>query len=402
MEDESAKKSPSQRKIQRRMENKSRIQSAYLQPAEVVITPAMPIYSQEDNRVLRVAAYCRVSTDSATQAVSFELQRQEYEKYIQQIDNWSFVACYADEGLSGTSSAKRHQFLQMIQDCRDGKVDLIITKNVSRFMRNTMECLMYTRELNQLDPPVGVIFQTENIDTRKPGYEQLLTMHSLFAQAESENKSQAIKWSNERRWRVGLVTCNTDQFYGFETTSAGEMVIVSDEAKIVRRVFGKYLEGKNVRQIAAWLTEKRVPTFKGGNVWSQTSVRNILRNEVYCGDIARPKSITVSFLTHKVVRNKGQRDIHRRIDHHPAIIDRDTWEEVQAQLKYRRYARNDRRKPLRPRRLQGRLGSFYCLEPAWDAYDLARVKSKLLPMPISEKDQKIETEKEKLLCKSLI
>ena len=402
MKDESAKQSPAQKKAQRRQANKDRIRNAYTQTAEVAVTPAIKTYSGDDNRILRVAAYCRVSTDSETQAISFELQRQEYENYIRKAENWTFIACYADEGLSGTSAAKRRQFQQMIQDCRNGKIDLILTKNVSRFMRNTVECLMYTRELNQLSPPVGIIFQTENIDTRKPGYEQLLTMYSLFAQGESENKSQAIKWSNERRWRVGIVTCNTAQFYGFETMPNGDMVIDPAEAKIVRKVFTKYLEGKNVRQIAQWLTTKRIPTYKGGEVWSETSVRNILKNEVYCGDVIRPKSITIDFLAHRVIRNKGQRDTYRRFDHHPAIIERAVWEEVQEQLKYRRCARSDTRKPLRPRRLSGRLGAFYLLDPTWDAYDLSRVRDKLLPPPLTKEEQNNEYEKETSPCTHLI
>ena len=336
------------------------------------------------------------------QATSFELQRQEYEEKITKEENWQFAGIYADEGMSGTSAVKRKQFQQMIHDCHNGKIDLILVKNVSRFMRNQVACISYIRELENLSPPVGVVFEMENIDTRKPGYELQLGLYSVFAQAESENKSQSIKWSNERRWNKGIMHCNTNQFFGYTKNCDGKMVIIPDEARLIRNIYKKYNSGQNVRQIAEWLTKIRTPTFFGGEKWSDTSVRNILKNEVYCGDVIRPKSFTKSFLSRKVIRNNKQRNKFRVVDNHPAIINRELWESVQEQLKYRRYARDKPRKSLHVRPMPGSLGAFYALDPAWDGYDLARVRNMLFPLPPPRTEEDIKKEMRMTECKNLI
>lgn len=388
-------------KNDQRNAKKQKIRDAYKQETPVTVTPASTSISKVE-RKLRVAAYCRVSTDSETQSTSFELQRQEYEEKIMKEDDWEYAGIYADEGMTGTSAVKRKQFQQMIQDCRDRKIDLILVKNVSRFMRNQVDCLTYIRELSNLSPPVGVLFETDNIDTRRPGYELHLGFYSAFAQAESENKSQSIRWSNERRWSKGIMHCNTDQFYGYTKNDDGEMIIVPKEAQLVRSIYRKYHSGLNVRQIAEWLTKTAVPTFYGSKQWSQTSVRNILKNEVYCGDLVRPKRFTKDFLNRKVLRNKGQRDSYCYPDHHPAIIPRQQWNMVQEQLIFRRYARDRPRKPLQIHRMPGTLGAFYLLNPAWDAYDLARVRDKLFPPPPTEVCNSDDNEKRVTECKNLI
>jgi DNA invertase Pin-like site-specific DNA recombinase len=390
-------------KAELRNAKKQRIQNAYNRVATVTVIPALSPFSGDENRKLRVAAYCRVSTDSEMQATSFELQRQEYEEKIKKEDKWEFAGIYADEGISGTSAEKRIGLQQLMKDCRAGKIDLILIKNVSRFMRNSEQCSAYTRELSYLDPPVGIVFETENIDTRKPGYELQLALYSVFAQAESENKSQSIKWSNERRWNKGIIACNTDQFFGYAKDENGEMVIVPEEARIIRSIYRLYRSGKNVRQISEWLSVKRIPTFYGNETWSQTSVRNILRNEVYCGDLIRPKTYKKDFLSRKVIRNTGKnrgRKSFYQQGHHPAIIPRAEWDDVQEQLQYRRFARESHRKALRIRQMPGTLGSFYLFNPDWDGYDLARVKEKLFPPP--KTNEEILEEKRILECKPLI
>ena len=383
-----------QDKAERRNAKKQRIREAYQKESAVIVIPAKP-ESTTGTGMLKVAAYCRVSTDKEMQATSFEIQRQEYEEQIKKNSDWEFVGIYADEGLSGSSAHKRKQFQEMIQDCRNGKIDLILVKTVSRFMRNQEECLKYTRELENLTPPVGVVFEVDNIDTRKPGYELHLGFYSAFAQAESENKSQSIKWSNERRWNKGIMNCNTEQFYGYVKSPDDKITIIPEEAQIIRRIYKLYNSGKNVRQIAEFLTSKSVPTFYGGAEWSQTSVRNILKNEFYCGDVIRPKTFTRSFINRKIIRNDNwQRTKFHYENHHPAIIDRELWESVQEQLKHRRFASTGLRKPLRIRTMPGVLGAFYFLDPSWDGYDLARVQDMVFPKP--------QNEKETSECKNLI
>ena len=365
-------------KSERRNAKKQRINDAFRGESPVIVIPASRI--DEPEKRLRVGAYCRVSSDKETQVTSFELQKHEYEEKIREEANWDLIHIYADEGLSAVSAKKRKGFQQMMQDCRDGKIDLILVKNVSRFMRNQAECLTYTQELANLSPPVGVIFENEKIDTRVPGYELQLGLYSAFAQAEAENKSQSIKWANESLWKKGIMYCNTNQFFGYTKDADGKMVIVAEEAQIIRRIYKLYDSGKNVRQIAEWLTTKGIHTFCGGKVWSNTSVRNILKNEVYCGDIIRPKSFTKSLMARKAVRNAGLRESYYYKDHHTPIIDRELWERVQEQLKYRRCAKTNTRKSLRVNRMPDTLGAFIFLDPVWDGYDLAKVKESCFPV----------------------
>lgn len=179
-------------------------------------------------------------------------------------------------------------------------------------------------------------------------------------------------------------------------------MIVPKEARIIRKIYRQYLSGKNVRQIAEWLTKKEVPTFYGGQTWSQASVRNILKNEVYCGDLIRPKTYTKNFLSQKIIRNVGGRTRFHNIDHHPAIIDRTSWDEVQEQLQYRRYARDQPRKALRIRQMPGTLAAFYLLDPSWDGYDLARVRDRLFPPPPPKTEEELQNEMRIIECKPLI
>jgi len=372
---------------ERRSAKQQEIRDAYKQEASVIFIPAVSPDTCSDKK-LRVAAYCRVSTDSETQAISFELQRQEYEEKIKKDERWEFVGIYADEGMSGLSAKKRKQFRQMIDDCREGKIDLILVKNVSRFMRNSVECMSYTRELGNLVPPVGILLETENIDTRKSGYELQLGLHSLFAQSESENKSQSIIWSNERYWKKGIARCNTKQFFGYRKNenARGKMDIDPEQALLIRSIYKQFSQGKNIGQITKCLTEKKIPAFYGGT-WSQSSVRNILKNEVYCGDVIRPKRCKKDFLSTKSNLNTGQRNKYHIKDHHAAIIDRKTWRDVQEQLKFRRYARSEPKKSLSIQRMTGALNAFYLLDPSWDGYDLERVRKKLFPRQTTDEQE---------------
>lgn len=350
---------------------KARIRQAFSDPGDVEIIPAIHELEPEKPIILRVAAYCRVSTDQDSQSDSYETQVQYYKKHIEETPNWEYVGTYADEGRSGTNVLKREHFLEMVEDCRAGKIDLIITKDIRRFARNTLDCLKYVRELKSLDPPVGVFFEDEHLNTLSRGNEAILALLSSVAQGESENKSEAIKWSYRRRFENGIAVCPTWALLGYTTDEFGNMQIVPSEAEIVKFIYESYLEGWSCKEIAAKLTEAGIPTVKGLSVWPFGSVYNILRNEKYCGDAFMQKTYTPDFLTHKAYKNKGQERQYRKRNHHPAIIDRESWNQVQEELSARRHRRRGAKKEKTIDRTtlrivkRGHFKGFVVFDPAW-------------------------------------
>lgn len=366
-------------RVQKRSTAKERIRSAYMQPAAVTIIPAESETTSGEPRVLRVAAYCGVSTDDDAQSSSYELQIQRYTEYIEKNPDWVLADIYADEGISGTGVKKRKAFMQMIDDCINGKIDLIVTKNMSRFTRNVEDCLHFTRKLKALAPPVGVYFETEHLNSLQKDAEQMMISYSSFAQRESEAKSESIKWSYRLRFLKGIPYIATDSFLGYDKDKNGRMVINREEARIVRSIFRRFSSGKNSRQIADQLTAEQIPTLKGGNRWSVGSVRNILRNEKYCGDLLMQKTVTLDCLTHKSVRNKGLAQKYFVENHHPPIIQRTQWDEVRYQLAYRRYAQDGIRPKLHIQTVKsGKLSGYFVLNLKWDAYDRDRVFKRFL------------------------
>lgn len=292
-----------------------------------------------EKQKLRVAAYCRVSTDTEAQAGSYELQIQYYTKYIKSNPDWIFAGVYADQGISGTSTKKRVQFLKMIEDCHQGKIDIILTKSVSRFARNTLDTIKYMRELKLLSSPVEIKFETEGLNTLDKNAEMMITFLSCVAQGESEAKSDSIRWSVRQRFANGFPLCPTYFLLGYDTDENKNMVIVEEEAVIVRFIYQQFLEGNSVQQIAEMLTENNIPTVKGNKVWSCSTLRSILRNERYCGDVLMQKTVTVDCLAHRSIKNTGQEKQYRMTNHHPAIISKEDWYTVQEMLKFRRYMR---------------------------------------------------------------
>lgn len=291
---------------------------------------------------LRVAAYCRVSTDYEDQASSLISQKRYFTEYIQQHNDWLLVDIYPDEGISGTTTRHREQFNRMIRDAEEGKIDLILTKEVSRFARNTVDTLEYTRRLKRLG--VGVIFTNDNIDTRDNDGELRLTIMASIAQEESRKTSERVKWGQKRRMEAGVVFGN-NCIYGFDLTD-GQLTVKEDEAQIIRHIYHKFLnEGKGTHVIARELYEEGVPPPKSATrKWSCVMIRRILRNEKYVGDVLQKKFVTVDFLTHKKVENRGQEEQILLHDHHEAIIDRPTWEAVQAELARRSEKQTDKSK----------------------------------------------------------
>lgn len=380
--EQKAKWSGSQ-KADRRQAKKQRIQDAFTDTVEVEVIPAFADLHKDEKRILRVAAYCRVSTDQEAQASSYELQIQYYTDYITRNPEWVLAGIYADEGISATNVTKRVEFQRMIADCKDGKIDMVLTKDIRRFARNTLDCISYVRQLRSLDPPVAVYFEDEHLNTLDRRNEAFIALLSSVAQGESENKSEAIKWSLKRRFANGLPLCPTWALLGYTTDEFGNMVIVPSEAEIVTFIYESYLEGWTTTEIAAKLTESGIPTVKGLDVWPVGSVYCILRNEKYCGDVLMQKTFTPDCLTHRTVKNRGQERQYRLRDHHPAIVSRENWQTVQEMLSSGCRRRKTKRAEKAISRIHiktikgGRFKGFVVFDPAWDADEIPTVLEKI-------------------------
>lgn len=282
--------------------------------------------------MLRVAAYCRVSTDQEDQANSFESQQRYFRGCIARNPDWVLQDIYADEGLSGTSTRKRKRFNAMIQAAREGKLDLILTKEVSRFARNTVDTLAYTRELRALG--VGVLFLLDHINTLEADGELRLTIMASIAQEESRKTSERVKWGQQQRMAQGVVFGGPLLGY---TVQGGRITLEPEGAKAVEAIFRKYLEeGKSAGTIARELQAEGVRSSRGNLSWSAATVLKILKNEKYCGDLVQKKTYTPDYLSHGKKYNRGQEELIVLRDHHAPIIDRETWAAVQREIARRR------------------------------------------------------------------
>ena len=275
----------------------------------------------------RVCAYCRVSTELEEQESSFTSQVNFYTQYISSRVDWTLLDIYADEGISGTSTKKRKEFLRMIDDCMAGKIDMIVTKSVSRFARNTEDCLHHVRKLKEKG--ISVFFETENIDTLGSTGELLLTILSGLAQDSSRNQSDVTKWGILRQFESGRVLVNTKRFLGYDKNKDKELIINEQEAELVRRVFREYLEGKSYNAIAKGLMKDEIKTVTGNIKWWDSTISGMLENEKYYGDALLQKTITVDFLIHKRKANKGQALQYMVNENHPPIISKEIFEKVQ-------------------------------------------------------------------------
>ncbi|MDD4565378.1 MAG: recombinase family protein [Eubacteriales bacterium] len=293
---------------------------------------------QPSNAILRVAPYARVSTDEDDQLNSLENQVSYYDDLFAGNNSWIMVDMYIDEGITGTNTKKRKQFNRLIEDAHAGKIDLIITKEVSRFARNTVDTLHYTRALKAIG--IGVIFLNDNIDTRDDDGEFRLTIMASVAQEESRKTSSRVKWGMKRKMERGYVMANT--IFGFDRTKGrdgGAITINEDEAEIVRLIFYKFVyEGKSCMAIAKDLILEGVPvaSTKRMKRWSATAVGRILKNEKYAGDLLQKKTYTPDFLDHKSVKNDGQEEKVFIPDHHENIISRELWDLAQSELGQRK------------------------------------------------------------------
>ncbi|MEG1256423.1 recombinase family protein [Clostridium sp.] len=281
-----------------------------------------------------MAAYCRVSTDQLEQLSSYEAQVNYYTTFINSNPDYEFAGIFADEGISGTNTKKREQFNKMIQACKAENIDMIITKSISRFARNTLDTLNYVRSLKELG--IGVIFEKENINTLDSKGEVLLTILSSLTQDESRSISENSTWGIRRRFEQGKVTVNHKKFLGYDKDEEGNLIINEKQAKIVRRIYKDYLDGKGSNRIARELEEDGIKGWNGKVKWYESTIRGILTNEKYKGDALLQKTYTVDFLTKKRVDNKGEVPMYYVEESHPAIIDKKMWEAVQLEMERRR------------------------------------------------------------------
>lgn len=276
---------------------------------------------------VRVAAYCRVSTTSDEQLISLETQKVHYENYIQANDEWEYAGLYFDEGITGTKKENRTGLTDMMKACEDGKVDFIITKSISRFSRNTTDCLEMVRRLLELG--VTVLFEKENINTASMDSELMLTILSSMAESESVSISENEKWSIQKRFQNGTYIISYPP-YGYENKN-GEMVIIPEHKKVIQQIFSEALAGVGTKTIADGLNNSKVPSKKGGR-WTASTINGILKNEKYTGDVILQKTFTdSSFNRHK---NKGELNMYLIENHHEAIISHDDYERVQSILEH--------------------------------------------------------------------
>jgi len=295
--------------------------------------PTIMVNGQQIEIKKKVAAYCRVSTDQEEQLSSYENQMRYYTELITRNPDYEMVDIYADEGISGTNTKKRDDFNRMIADCRAGKIDLIITKSISRFARNTLDCLNYVRELKDLG--IGIIFEKENINTLDAKGEVLLTILSSLAQDESRSISENSTWGIRRRFEQGQHKMSTKRFLGYDSDEEGNLIVNRPPAKIVIRLYEEYLSGKTVDYIARIFKAERIKNWDRKYNWQPSTLDSMLRNEKYMGDTILQKSYTADFLSKRRVMNDGVLPKYHIKRDHEAIIDVDTWEAVQAEIERR-------------------------------------------------------------------
>ena len=298
----------------------------------VIIIPPKPELQQTAavTKQLRVAAYCRVSTKEEEQASSYEAQCEYYTDKIMSNKDWTMAGIFADEGITGTSTKKRTEFLRMIRQCKQKKIDLILTKSIQRFARNTLDCINYTRILRQLG--IGVLFEKENINSLPPDSEFMITMYGAMAQSESESISGNIRRGRQMHAKVGTLKVPCHRLYGYKKDADGKFCIMPKQAEIVRELYKRYESGASLRNLQDWLEESQIKTVLGESKWTTTSIKSILTNEKYCGDVLLQKTFRTDVISKKVIKNVGQMTQYYMPDHHEGIVSREQYNAVKAEM----------------------------------------------------------------------
>ena len=308
----------------------------------VICIPAKPEVVLASKRQLRVAAYCRVSTDDEEQLTSYEAQKNYYTDKIMTNKEWTMAGIFADEGITGTSARKRPEFLRMIRQCKQGKIDIVLTKSISRFARNTVDCLNYVRALKELG--IAVIFEKENMNTLEIDSEILITMLGAFAQSESESISANVRWGIRQAMKEGKATIQYKYLYGYRKGDDSKPEIIPDQAEVVKKIYDMFLSGTPVRGIQEYLNTSAVPNINGEPKWARSAIDSILTNEKYCGDVLLQKTYIDDCINKKVKKNTGQLPMYLVQNHHEGIISRETFDAAQAELSRRNAGRSPSKK----------------------------------------------------------
>lgn len=380
---------------------KQKIRDRYrgVDTSQLTIIPAKPPKSALDGGIKRVAPYIRVSTDSDEQTSSYELQKNYFTEYVNAQPGWVLVDIYSDEGISGTQINHREGLQRLLEDCKAGKIDYIITKSISRFARNIVDCLNMIEDLRNLNPPVGVIFETDHIDTLGGNDGLLLSILASLAEAESRNKSDIMNWSIENRFSRGIFLL--PELIGFDKDENGNLVINDDEADTVRLCFYLFVAGFQLSEIADLLTEMErrtgynkqhnkkpgvIPEYK--TTWASSSVLEILRNERHCGDVLARKTFTPNFKNHKSVKNRGERQQVKKRDNHEGIVSREVFEAANRKLDLCT-GKQDRRYPIMKVIDDGALRGFVPVDRTWSGFSSEDFK--VASQSVYEQDVKEET-----------
>lgn len=331
-----------------RQERKQKIRERYkgTDTSRIKVIPAKSSENLEtSNTIRRVAAYVRVSTDNDEQTSSYELQKNYYTKYIKVQPGWEFAGIYADEGISGTSLEHRKGMQKLIEDCKAGKIDLILTKSISRFARNIVDCLSIVGMLKDLEPPVGVKFETDNISTLDINGRMLLSIVASLAEEEYHNKSLLMNWSLEQRYKDGMFLI--PELLGYDLDENGNLVVNPEEAQTVKVIYYLYLNGFSLTEIAELLTDYRRKTKLGNTEWNPSSLAAVIANERHCGDLLARKTYTPNYLTHKSKKIKNnERAQYWDFDHHEAIVSREVYNAANHLRASRSYAKRKRPLPV--------------------------------------------------------
>ena len=298
----------------------------------VIVIPPKPELLQTTavKKQLRVAAYCRVSTKEEEQASSYEAQCEYYTDKIMSNKEWTMAGIFADEGITGTSTKKRTEFLRMIRQCKQKKIDLILTKSIQRFARNTLDCINYTRILRQLG--IGVLFEKENINSLPPDSEFMITMYGAMAQSESESISGNIRRGRQMHAKVGTLKIPCHWLYGYKKDADGKFCIIPEQAEVVREIYERYKNGASLRNLKDWLEGNQIKTVLGTDDWSISVIKGILTNEKYCGDVLLQKTFCTDVISKKIVKNAGQMPQYYMPDHHEGIVSREHYNAVKAEM----------------------------------------------------------------------
>lgn len=337
------------------------MQTAPARTKNISVIPSQPEYDRSikvQYKALRVAAYCRVSTTLEQQETSYEAQVSYYTEKIKSNPNWKLAGIYADDGKSATNTKKRDDFNTMIEDCMAGKIDMVITKSVSRFARNTVDSLQNIRKLKEKN--IAIIFEKEGVNTLEGNGELLITILSSQAQEESRNLSENTRWGLVRRFENGVVSVNHNKFLGYTKDENGELVIVQDEAELVKRIFKLYLEGNSILQITRSLQKDGIKTVTGNDKWHASVIEQMLGNEKYMGDVLQQKTYTVDFLTKKRVKNNGIVPQYYIEDDHEAIVSKELFYRVQEE-RARRVSLNKSAVSRKTKKEKSKYSSKYAL-----------------------------------------